>query len=244
MRPMKKLFRYPYIVVRSSALLPLRAVGYKHRPDKNYKYYPSVNAIFVSVPKNASRTVIHTLNENADTNREEPIPLTRRQFINTDTSDVLVFGFSRNPLTRLISCYKSKVVNSHHYSLMHNYFGCIYPNMPFATFVRTICRIPDRFAEEHFRSQTHLLTPPIKSEERSVDIIGTVENFTDDFNNIAEKLAITPPSEKRNVSNQTPPDLTEWYDKALAEKVYRRYKQDFVALGYQKEYQNLLHQLT
>lgn len=73
--------------------------------------------------------------------------------------DHLLFAFVRHPLDRLVSCYLQKLSDDGAQGLNRYEFAGqrLRKGMPSAEFARAVCRVPDRLADAHFRSQ-HLTT--------------------------------------------------------------------------------------
>lgn len=156
------------------------------------------------------------------------------------------FSFVRNPYERLVSCYKNKYYTDKKYigkSLENfqfdNYlFGFLRKNKGFTNFAIRVCLIPDKFAEEHFRSQYYLLYT--EDDECLVNYVGHFENLEHDYDAIRKKYRF----EELPHYNQT--NLGEWrdyYNPFTAWLVYRHYYKDFTKFGYKREYRRLQNYL-
>jgi hypothetical protein len=221
------------------------------RKNGAYTYYEELDTIFISVSKNANTTInrmffdkldlpydpdnYHTIHQY----KSEHLNLNQEEFLNMDKKDIFVFAFSRNPLTRLISCYENKIVEENFWNIMQNYYGIFYPEMPFEEFAKKVCKIPDWWSDGHFQSQTVL----IYSENKDVtDYVGTVENFTKDIRPVIERFNLPEP----DTSNRTKSgsrSIQDYYTKQLADKVYNRYQKDFELLDYQKIFKKIRNKL-
>lgn len=69
-----------------------------------------------------------------------------------NADDYFVFGFVRNPFSRLVSCYKEKVVKNN--PIYKRYLGGFLTDSDrFADFVRRISIIPRNLQDKHFKGQ-------------------------------------------------------------------------------------------
>ena len=100
--------------------------------------------------------------------------------------DYFKFAFVRNPWDRLYSCYNSKVRlgggNCSHY--LHR-FSHWKPS--FSKWVKKISREDNILKDRHF-SPFHTLL--INKDFKSMDFIGKIENFVEDFTTICDKIGI------------------------------------------------------
>jgi len=143
------------------------------------------------------------------------------------------FGFVRNPLDRLYSCYAQKFVL---YGRMRNmplefwrYGDAFHADMTFEEFVRAVAGIPDRIADIHFRSQHRFL---YFRGEPTVDFIGRFENLSSDWESVRERFGL-PELEHYNRSPHR--SYREAYTPELAQIAARRYEQDIRLFGYEEE---------
>jgi hypothetical protein len=155
------------------------------------------------------------------------------------------FCFVRNPYSRLLSGYKSQVMD-----LTSPYVGfrelirkkAGYPTPPnstprmvgFRDFVRYIGEKSDDDRDGHWKSQTGTL----HMEAIQYDFVGRVESFAHDFTDVlkrfsapAELIASVP--QPVNTTQRLP--LAVVYDKQLADYVYGIYKDDFEAFDYDRD---------
>jgi len=140
------------------------------------------------------------------------------------------FGFVRNPLDRLYSCYAQKIV---FYGRMRGmpvelwrYGNVFHPDMTFADFVEAVVNIPDRIADRHFRSQHTFLC---YKGEPVVDFIGRFERLEQDWSAIRDRFGL-PPLGHHNRSPH--PHFSRAYTPELARAVARRYARDIELFGY------------
>ncbi len=149
--------------------------------------------------------------------------------------DLLLFSFVREPLSRLASCYRSKIVrpNMMHDSLRREGLG---KGTTFPQFVRHVCRRSDWRSNIHYRSQAHILRG---AGGLAPDFIGRVEQMEQDWRRLSDVLnergnAPLPPLPRRKASvkdaQMKSGDLFEG-DEDLMDQARRRYASD-IALFY------------
>lgn len=74
-----------------------------------------------------------------------------------DFPDLVVFAFVRDPLSRLASCYRSKLAPGRHVGKGLAAEG-LKAGIPFPDFVDHVCRRSDRRSNIHYRAQAAILT--------------------------------------------------------------------------------------
>lgn len=155
-----------------------------------------------------------------------------------------LFSFVRNPLARLYSCYRDKVVNAEnrrsHCTLSP--YGINF-GMSFEEFVFRIADIPDTKANDHFRSLHTFLTYQGNS---FVDYVGKLEHFNEDWQPLKEKFGLNcPQTDKRNQRVSGPPVSFEAlpYTMETAEVAINRYARDIELYGYGNEIDTLLENI-
>ncbi|MEX2514719.1 MAG: sulfotransferase family 2 domain-containing protein [Candidatus Paceibacterota bacterium] len=184
----------------SQSLLGLNA-------PKTYTYYEELGVIFISVFKNANTSINRMFfdklglpydpddYQSIHRYKDEHLNLTKREFLSINTENIFVFAFSRNPFTRLVSCYQNKIHDEYYWNMHENYFGIFYPKMPFVEFAEKVCMIPNWYADGHFTPQTYTIYPNGKDK---VDYVGKVENFKEDIEPIINKFNLTPPPQNEH----------------------------------------------
>lgn len=152
-----------------------------------------------------------------------------------------LFAFVRNPLTRLYSCYRDKVVKAAEQGKEFSLgpWG-VEPGMSFEDFVRHIAGIPDTRSEQHFRSQ-HLLLR--QGERWLVDYIGKFENLDEDWQQLAQRIGmdVQPQARRSSGAGSSLDGLP--LDRETAGLAVERYRQDIALLGYQEEVSAWLERL-
>lgn len=153
------------------------------------------------------------------------------------------FTFVRNPLDRLVSCYKNKYHTDKKYvgtSMERLYFdpylfGYMKEDRGFKEFVRKISKIPLALADPHFVPQSFIIFD--KKGKKRVDYIGKFEDLENDWSVIKERFNLTPLPHynKTNKGN-----WMNYYDREAAELAYKYYEKDIKSFGYEDSYRDLL----
>jgi dermatan 4-sulfotransferase 1 len=209
---------------------------------------------YIQIPKNASRSIRlcliehltnHRVMQEAATDKRLKARIEHQHSMHIRVSDIrdklgskfFLFGFVRNPLTRILSCYKNKVVD--HRNSGKNIFSNhrIDINMDFTGFVDTIVRIPDKHIDRHLRSQSWFLSD---KDGLLVNFTGKIENFSEDWEYISSKFGLPEPAH-RNKSRDSE-KLSAVCSKATVEKLIDRYATDIELFGYQQAVDNILRE--
>jgi len=163
--------------------------------------------------------------------------------------DYFKFCIVRNPFDRVVSCYRDKIKQDRSednewidqgvaHSLLRYNDRPHLPNfqigMSFEDFVFAISRIPDPFADEHFRSQSAFV--PKKGRKHLLDDVARYENLDNEIKLISSKLG-WPNKELRQVlpSSKHGKEYNEYYATYTQELVLKRFRQDFEMFGYSTE---------
>jgi hypothetical protein len=153
-------------------------------------------------------------------------------------NDYYRFGFVRNPLDRLLSCYAQKIV---YYEkqlgmrpLLWRYGKTFNKDMSFAEFVVAVADIPDRISDIHFRSQHTFL---YHRGKLMVDFVGHFEQLNKDWDFLRERFDL-PELPHQNRSQHV--DYREAYTPELARIAAKRYKKDIELFGYADEVAKLI----
>ena len=208
---------------------------------------------YIQIPKNASRSIRLCLVEHLANNRiPEDATIDKRcitaiehqHSIHIPVSSIrqelggkfFLFGFVRNPLTRIFSCYQNKVVairKSGKKNILANHRIDI--DMDFTSFVDVIVKIPDRNIDRHLRSQSWFLSD---QDGLLLDFTGKLENLDEDWAYISTKFRL-PKLPHRNKSNATE-KISAACSKASIEKLIDRYSVDIELFGYQQAVDRIL----
>jgi len=209
-------------------------------PDPNNIVLTGKGLTFMLIPKVANTSIkVAMLNAiginakwpglngfmaNAHANRHIFYTADKAQLSN---SDDLKIAFVRNPYDRIMSCYRNKVVQTHHRAFEK--YG-IWQNISFDQFIRSIERIPDERADQHFRSQYYEL---YHNDDLVPDFVGRFENLGDDWKKVQhlvdDQCGISLPDlPHTNRSRPIPIEMAE----SVRDMIARRYANDFEAFGY------------
>ncbi|WP_196799729.1 sulfotransferase family protein [Thioalkalivibrio sulfidiphilus] len=149
---------------------------------------------------------------------------------------VLKFCFVRNPVSRIVSAYKDKILTSEgkfwdRYRSSIRAFGGLPENgfISLETFVSWVESVPDAERDIHWRSQFALLRPDVIN----YDMLGKQETFDEDLERILQAIGIMEP---RNwVRGRQNESATIYLQKELSSVlpvIYRIYSKDFDAFSY------------
>lgn len=142
--------------------------------------------------------------------------------------DYYKVGFCRNPIDRLVSCWKDKVKRSLHRGFTRRGYP-IDSNTSLEGFIDFVCDTPDKESEQHFRSQTWDLLP-IEKLDALLRIETMKENWDAVRPVIFSKTGIDyGPLQTHNKSTQPSPIVSQKYK----DKIYSRFEEDFKVLGYE-----------
>ena len=149
-----------------------------------------------------------------------------------------VFSFVRNPLTRLYSCYRDKVIKmaTRRERCGLSRFGIEF-GMRFDDFVARVAAIPDDQADQHLRSLHTFLTYQGTS---LVHWLGRVERLDSDWQHLTTRFGLPCPQHDRRVSGPSVSFANLPYTRKTAQIAIERYQQDIEMFGYQREADELL----
>ena len=151
--------------------------------------------------------------------------------------DVFIFAFVRNPLDRLYSCYKNKVMDPFikgGVNLFANHG--IELGISFEDFVDIIVDIPDSKIDRHIRSQHWFLT---YNDNLLPDYVGRLESFEQDWNFLVQRYSFPIPP---HINQTRSDDNSKWsyYSRRSARLVAQRYEKDIELFNYWDDVKNLL----
>jgi hypothetical protein len=149
--------------------------------------------------------------------------------------------FARNPYTRLLSCYRDKILRNRRQKLkilaIMGYDES-HMEMPvsFGQFVKAVVSQTDYAMDPHWRVQTTQVFHDILP----YSFIGRFERYEADYRSLFEHLGI--PAEDIPALRHLNPtkeerreDLSSFYTGELQDLVHQRYRRDFEAFGYSRE---------
>lgn len=191
------------------------------------KSFDKYKCIFVHIPKTGGISVVNSLFGNLG---GAHVPIRKYQFIfsKSEFNTYFKFAIVRNPWDRLVSAYtflmngglneKDKSWAEKNIKKFQN----------FEDFVKWwVCR-ENIYSYVHFVPQHEFIC--IKPLRPSVDFIGYLEDYTNDFNKIKRLLGVEGELQKLNVSKRR--DYKEYYNDATLQIVADAYRDDINLFGY------------
>jgi hypothetical protein len=148
------------------------------------------------------------------------------KYVNKNYPADLVIGFCRNPIDRLISCWKDKIKRHYHSGFARRNYP-LSQSTSLYEFIDFVCETPDELSEQHFRSQTW-------DHFKNIDYMIRLEHMEEDWN-VARRAIINKvgvdygPLQHHNKSSVSPPKISGEYTR----KIFKRFEKDFEELGYE-----------
>ncbi|MEM8947864.1 MAG: sulfotransferase family 2 domain-containing protein [Pseudomonadota bacterium] len=151
--------------------------------------------------------------------------------------DYTVFSLVRNPWSRVLSCYRNKVLSSRLGDLaICSRYPDLSPVMSFPEFVRWLGSEHGRddVADRHWISQTRLLSDP-ETGRLLCTKIGKFERFKADIEDFLEEVGLGHLDVlhiNRTGVSDDPHSYRSAYDAECRDIIARRYRQDIETFGY------------
>jgi len=209
-----------------------------------YVEIPDKKVVYCNIPKVANSSLKASIsNRNFQDDYSVHREVHGKSKLSNESAEYFKFSFVRNPFDRLVSCYESKYhkdaeIKTGVLDLRFYLLGTFAKDRGFDRFVKSVCLIPNRFAEMHFLSQYLTLC---RNGRFKADFIGRFENLEADYEPIRQKYGFAP-LQHYNPSGKG--DWRDYYTPKTAKMVYRKYRKDFETFGYQDEYGQLLKYLA
>ncbi len=150
------------------------------------------------------------------------------------------FAFVRNPWSRLVSCYRDKILfeaNGFTHATKRSgvadcfaHYDAIRPRMLFDEFVEVVASIPDDHADAHFRSQ-HTFIESVGGRI-TVDHIGRFETLKTGLRAVQEKTHMPSFSLPRSQATGTGTNYKGFYNAHTRALVERRFDKDIALFEY------------
>ena len=232
-----------------------------HMSVNQFNYYTNVSMkgkyVFIENPKVASTSILKCLQEwedlekaqnmpNPHERHDSPIPnildfSTKEQSIFLTSDEYFRFSFVRNPLTRVLSAYLSKIERPLNpkaeilgiiKGIKTNEVEDINEIVDFPTFVDVICSQESMHMNSHWKTQVD----QIINAKIDYSFIGKFENLAADFryvvSNIFPGQEITLCQSKNKTNSHF--KYESYYTPGLVDKIYRKFYEDFYAFEYDK----------
>lgn len=183
-------------------------VGHKH------KY------IWYLVPKVGSRSLLYWLHQQGFIDQR----LDNQPNFDLSTelqAGYFTFAFCRNPYDRLVSVYFDKV-KKQQLPLYR-----IWKDKSFQQFAIDVCDMSAQKMDGHLLPQKCLIP-------EYIDFLGRFENLQNDLHTITKQLFLAT-FDNRKYNSTKHNHYSQYYDKTLKDKVYKKYKEDFESFGYDPE---------
>lgn len=153
-----------------------------------------------------------------------------------------VFAITRDPFSRLYSCYRQKILLEDGPRVTKNYFFQYFPlirrDCSFDEFIDAVCRIPDSLAEKHFMSQYRILD--IEKRRISFDAIFKIDDLWPLEDELKRLLGSTFTLGVWNTTGGAGLNsVAAHYQPRTLELVSKRYHDDLNAFGYHEFYERL-----
>lgn len=227
--------------------------GYYYELGNGAKFLPDQNLGYIPISKVANSSIKLALLKTTVPEGEDPYTYPHLAFNQVSKMNIsdrggdngFVFTLVRNPLERLVSCYKDKIVQAKEKgkpSPFEWYLeGYLMRADDFSDFVKRISWIPEQLQDSHFASQYNIIYKRRIGGKavasRVPDFIGRFERLNEDWQLIKERFDVADIPHH----NATPKDdWRDYYDLQTAKRVYRFYQKDIHAFGYEEDYRQLV----
>jgi len=222
----------------------LAYIRQSRKNQRQYFFIDSLKLCYVRIFKSASTSVLREILPLIDTSIEREI-LTdlqtdilansyRRSEIGKNQTQYEYFTIVRNPFHRLVSVYLDLFNPKNNIFSYQSYlFGILKSDMSFEAFVRALSAIPEHLLSLHFVPQYTVI------QQASIPVkFFRIEHDKHALTNFLNAYSIYIKHQNKNESAY---DYRDFYTPELLQLVYQRYQHDVEKLGYQEEYNNLLH---
>ena len=166
-------------------------------------------------------------------------PCIRKNEVEEYYSNYFKFAFVRNPWDRLVSCYRNKIKHDKNYNdsefrngvffklVAYNMF---WGGMSFDEFVDAICKIPDEYANPHFRSQHTFISDG--NGNTLTDYIGKFEQLDSDFAHVCTEIGASCAGLPHLMIGGNNVDYKNFYTNKTRAQVTARYAKDITLFDY------------
>lgn len=245
-----KLAKTLYYFIREFLKVFSATIFNKPYSDIEYTVLPSKKTIYVINSKVACSSIIFNLMKQAElkTNLSSAmnyhdihnlgwkLGVKKNKLSKNQTKEYFKFTLVRNPFERVVSLYRNKIEKKDDRFFQFKWYllGFIGAEISFNKFVSKIVQIDDKYAEAHIVSQHHI----IDRCSGGINFIGKLENIDKDLAEVFERQDIPIMNTKVNKTGKY--DYRSYYNKETVNLIFKRYKEDIVRFGYEKDYEKLL----
>ena len=195
--PGKPFLKSAMLKIKASKIQSFLPLQYSYALNQVDSFHvPELDIAFIPNPKVANRSIKLAIAKKINPNFSGDPHSANWQYLSNNSLQNYTgfkFGFVRNPLDRLYSCYKQKIVlYARTYNqpiLFWRYGNKFHKDMSFEEFVMTVSKIPDWYADIHFRSQHTFF---YRKNQLLVDFLGHFENLKHDWQEINQTINIGP----------------------------------------------------
>lgn len=168
----------------------------------------------------------------------------RKMLAKSDYEDYFIFTFVRNPFSRVLSAYKSKILGSKDinnsqvtngaHRILNVFYGDeFYGGMTFEEYVMKLAKIPQEYMEEHFRPQHFTLFD--NHGKPFYDFCGKLETINQDFDRL-KKLVHIPFEDLPHFGNQSiHKHYSRYYNERMVKIIEKKYAKDLALFDYRYE---------
>ncbi len=246
--------------MKTNSILPIFAQqiyrNYKASTQKPKIWYLSdIDLVYLQIPKIASTSVTRSLSKfvlEQHGSKMDIDQVGRQQVREVATNcshhsstkltaakykTAYKFSLVRNPLERLWSCYKNKVLDPYHNNGENIFWNHgITLDMSFDEFVHCVATIPDNKINRHLKSQCWYL---YDQNQCLADYIARFETLSNDWLTLVTKFGL-PNLPHANPSSTQKQSYKDSYSKPTAQLAFNRYKRDVEVLGYNDDINDML----
>ena len=196
-------------------------------------YSDESNFVWFHTPKCGTRSMIDFLKNNTKLVINKLSPLEIDHYTEIEKfSSYFKFTFVRNPWSRVVSCWTSKIEGGEEKKKMRggpkinailreaNLLGCTFPE-----FVRYLGEESNVFRDPHW----HPLSSYLPIQE--LDFVGKIENLKEDLDTVCNKIGI-PPQKLPHKNKTKHKHYSEYYNDETCEIIANKYAKDIEYFGY------------
>lgn len=206
-------------------------------------YIPSHKIIYFCNPKVAGSSIIQTLltldeSISGIARADHNLPASRKEFSSRrdpsqfrkdlNGSNTFQFTFVRNPYTRILSCYRDKIVSQRQPRYAKHLGFEPDQTISFLEFLERIEQSPSHLMNRHWRPQSLLIPKAAK-----LNFVGRFENLAEDLLKLAEKLQTDSAKIVRMDSHRTGDKSQFDFKRQEVELINRIYYEDFRRFSYE-----------